>query len=370
VTRTPGGSLRVALVCVSDVYGGAEIYIQRVSDALQERGHRVLLVGRVHGYSGDQIDPGFGPKWTRRHALTGIVRVPAERVRLSRALAAFGPDIVHMQFKREQVAFTRPASRWAPVVWTEHGRLDDRTLPGPLRALYARSASRIEAVTVVSRAIAEDLRGVTPAPRIEVIENAADVARLRVADAPGRAAARSRLGIAAGAPVLAWVGRMHPAKRPELAVAIGRSGPATVLMAGAGPILDEVRRLAAGSQRVRVLGHLDDVSDVLHAADAFLFTSGIEAREGVPTTSMLEAASAGLPIVASRESGDPSSVQEAGGVLVAPGAAIAEWVAAVDHAVGEPDRRERARRWAEEHSLASWSGKIDDFFRSAAHIRA
>jgi glycosyltransferase involved in cell wall biosynthesis len=365
-----GRALRVALVCVSDVYGGAEIYIHRVSKALQEQGHRVLLVGRVPGYSGDQIDPGFGPKWTRRNALAGMVRVPAERARLSRALAAFGPDVVHMQFKREQVAFTRPAAQWAPVVWTEHGRLDDRTLPGPMRALYARSASRIEAVTVVSRAIAEDLRKVAPAPRIEVIENAADVARLRVADVSERAAARSRLGVAADVTVLAWVGRMHSAKRPEIAVAVGKATSAIVLMAGAGPMLGDIRRLAAATERVRVLGHLDDVSDVLHAADAFLFTSGIEAREGVPTTSMLEAASAGLPIVASRELGGATSVQQAGGMLVAPGADIAEWVAAVDHAVGEPDRREGARRWAEEHSLASWSGRIDEFFRSASRSRA
>ncbi len=138
-----------------------------------------------------------------------------------------------------------------------------------------------------------------------------------------RAARRAALGFARFT-VLA-LSRLVPIKGLDDAVrALARVPEGELVVAGAGPDRERLSSLArTSSARVRFEGHVafERKSALLHAADAFVLPSVLEAggrREGIPTA-LLEAMSAGLPIVATRTGGIPDLVRDGReGILVPP----------------------------------------------------
>ena len=91
----------------------------------------------------------------------------------------------------------------------------------------------------------------------------------------------------------------------------------TVVAAGAGPLLDEARRRAAASGlegRLRLLGHRDDVGALMAASDGFVLASRFE---GLPVA-LMEATTAGLPVVATAVGGIPEALTGGAGELLVP----------------------------------------------------
>jgi glycosyltransferase involved in cell wall biosynthesis len=107
----------------------------------------------------------------------------------------------------------------------------------------------------------------------------------------------------AGAPVVLWVGRLMPRKAPLLALQafaeLRRSGPARLVMAGDGPLTEQVRtavqRLGLHDD-VQLLGRVafSDMRALYDSASVFLFTS-LRDSSG---SQFLEALGRGLPAVA------------------------------------------------------------------------
>ncbi|MCK5642333.1 MAG: glycosyltransferase [Gammaproteobacteria bacterium] len=126
-----------------------------------------------------------------------------------------------------------------------------------------------------------------------------DVASLNGCD---RATVRKQLGLRG--PVALWLGRMVPVKCPGRVIELARALPeVTVLIAGAGPLEDELRRAAAPlGDRVRFFGWVGSRTraELLAAADALVIPSTVleDGRsEGQPVVAR-EALAAGLPVVA------------------------------------------------------------------------
>jgi glycosyltransferase involved in cell wall biosynthesis len=226
---------------------------------------------------------------------------PATIVRLQRLIRLGHFDVVHTHLYRACVQ-GRFAARLAgvrPVVATAHHlsarSVEDRPASGRVRALYLAGERAGRATIAVTPAVAAQLRawGV-PDARITVIPKAVDAAEFRF-DPALRAAARARLEIADGVPVVGGVGRLeHGEGFDRLIRAVGELPGVTLLLVGDGPARVALQRLAVIeglADRVRFAGSVDHVREMLCAMDVFASPAGPDTAGLV----VLEALAAGLP---------------------------------------------------------------------------
>ena len=190
------------------------------------------------------------------------------------------------------------------------GRSDEwrQVLARRIDSLTARFAcDHLHAVTPgVAAGVVREL-GVRP-ERVSVVQRGRDGAALGVVSAERRAAARRRIGVAEGAPMLIAAGRHYPAKNHVLVVEVAgrlqRTRPDLVLaIAGAdGPETEAIERVRAATphpEQILLLGHRDDVADLIAAADVFVSPSLTEGAAGA----VLEAFAIGTPVVATEAAG-------------------------------------------------------------------
>ncbi|MCL6543977.1 MAG: glycosyltransferase [Bryobacteraceae bacterium] len=229
-----------------------------------------------------------------------------------------------------------------------------------------RAAAR---VVTVCRPFAQDLeRHGLPSARIRIQHMPVSPVDVR----PDQASElRRHLGIAAGERVVLTVGRLSQEKGHADALRVFRllrdrmpAQPLRLLIVGDGP---ERRRLGALADRLGLAhdvifaGHQDQIASYYAAADVFLLASH---SEGSPNV-LLEAMSAGLPVVATRVGGVPELAEDGVEALLAGRGNHEALADAVLRVFTKPDLRSRlienGRRKAAGHS-PEW------FYRSMMRI--
>jgi len=284
-------------------------------------------------------------------------------VRQMDRLAAFmrrvRPDVVNPHLFRS-TAIAAPLARATGVrgvVETYHGR--EAWRHGALRGrffadrLVARFVTRVIAV---SRGAADFLvHGKRyPAQKIVVIPNGRDLTRFT----PGRHrdAVRKELGVDRDAPVVGVVGRLETQKGHVYLLDawsdVVRTHPdARLLVVGAGSLHEALvtrARSRGVAESVLFTGFRADVPRILDAVDVLALPS---LHEGMPLT-VIEAAAAGRPVVATAVDGTPEVVLHGRTGYLVPPADPAELARALLAVLGDPDLASRmgreAYRWARE----------------------
>lgn len=246
-------------------------------------------------------------------------------VRLARTLRRFRPDVVnvHDYSSLPYVAIAASIGSRCPIVFTAHGLLYQGFEKLRRRErFFSRWVSALVAVSEPVRARHTaylDWRGKThiiPNGVPDIVQSPAD-----------RRAVRQELGIAESEFVFLAVGNARPEKAFEDLIAAaahlqangGTSRTFSVLIAG--QVVDDdygrqLRRISetSGVPGLRLLGYRSDVHRLYSAADAFVISSR---SEGLPMV-LLEAMTAGLPVIATRVGGIPSAVPPECGRLVDP----------------------------------------------------
>jgi glycosyltransferase involved in cell wall biosynthesis len=222
---------------------------------------------------------------------------------LVRAMREFRPHIVHTHTAKAGVlgrAAVKASGVGSASVHTFHGHLlHGYFSPAKTKAvigierLLARSTDRLVAVGAQVR---DDLlaAGIGRADQYAIIPPG-----LELPSALSQQEARKTLGIRSDAPTVAFIGRLTSIKRPDRFVEIVRRvaqayPDVQFIVAGEGDESGVVRK-AAESLPITALGWRSDVENILAASDAVLLTSD---NEGTPL-SLIQAAMAGLPVVAS-----------------------------------------------------------------------
>ena len=265
-------------------------------------------------------------------------------------------------------AVTRPLSR-VPVLIA--GR---RSLSGHKArfGLVDRSVDEVarrwsDAIVANSQAVAVDVarhERIDPS-RIRVIHNGV------VIPPPGDPAERARLraawGVADGECVVGCVGTFKPGKGQALLVdamdAVRRRVPGTWLVfAGDGPERAAVERQAAGLglDRITFLGNVPDARQIYAGFDILASASD---AEGLPNA-VLEAAAAGLPVVATDAGGTREIVADGVSGLLVPIGDRNGLVAAISRVLEDQDLASRLGRAARDHVATAFG--LDRFVRETA----
>jgi glycosyltransferase involved in cell wall biosynthesis len=343
----------------------------------------------------------------RRHRAIALplfaLEMRRRRRQLLELIASYGVDVVQtrglgtLDFLVASLAFARPwyrrFSRHAPlsqrvkVWWTientrfmvraEHLGRHEQWMLGAKRAAhrlcYRAGARLVDGIIVVSDETETSFRESVGyrGHKLHVVENAADIERFDVTD-DGGVDVRAELGLGADHHVMTMVGTFKQQKGHTFLIAALREVAAEhpdlrVLLVGDGELLPSIEReaAAAGVTCVQFLGSRRDVDRLLAASDSFVLPS---LWEGLPVA-LVEAAAAGLPVIATDVSGSREVVVHGTtGLLVPPGdvGALAD---AIDALLADPRRAAAMgdagrRRVRERFSAAGQAEQLAALFRT------
>jgi glycosyltransferase involved in cell wall biosynthesis len=299
--------MRVTYVMHTSAWGGAETYVARLLQALEQRMTPVVVV------------PPQAPQRLRDALPSGVEVRTVDSVgrkgdfgplaRLVTAVRATRPDLVHVnQATPANNRYGLLAARLsgAPSVSTVHSPEPARSRPQQtLLPLLFRAVRTVIAVSDEIRDLLVDTVRV-PASRIRVVPNGVPLlqrpsARADGGEAPPVAGSLGRLVREKGFDVLLEALELVARDRPGIRLRLGGEGPERAAL--------EAR---ARDLPVSLLGEVTDTASFLAGLDVFCLSSR---REGLPLA-LLEAMALGVPCVAT----DVGQVRAALGhaVLVVP----------------------------------------------------
>jgi glycosyltransferase involved in cell wall biosynthesis len=300
---------------------------------------------------------------------------------LVRWMRSYRPDIVHthtakagMLGRLAAVLALRPRPR---IVHTYHGHVLEGYF-GPVRNWIYRTLERLlgrasDVLIGVSSATVDDLvrLGVAPREKFRVVPIGLELDRFAEPPPDAREHFRAEAGVTDDEVLLTWVGRLVPIKRVDVALrALAHAreqGPAVRLaIVGDGELRPELESLAselAVSDTAVFLGYRDDMVAVTAGSDVALLTS---ANEGTPV-SLIEAAAAGRPAVATAVGGVRDVVTPESGML-APAGDAAGLGKAIAELAASRERRVAMGAAAQTHVLGRFSvarllSDIDTLYR-------
>ncbi len=238
--------------------------------------------------------------------------------------------------------------------------------------ILSRFARKVIAVSEAVKKSLVEFVGLDP-KKVLVIHNG--IPGMRPQDPRTKALSREKLGLKKSDFVIGHVGRLVRFKGQRLIVDAaarcrGEYPDFKWLIAGDGPEREglefEIKKFDL-EDTVRLLGPRDDIEELLHAMDVFVNPSVV--KEGLPLA-LIEASSAGLPLVATDVGGNSEVVEdEVNGFIVLP--QETEKIAGhIRYLYENPAQRERMaassrRIWNEKFRLEDMIRKIKAIYEDA-----
>lgn len=363
--------MKIAHVLAPAHAGGLERVVHALAIGQQRLGHHVVAVAVVEAWTDEHP---FAAPLARANIEIRPIVVPARAYRrewseLGRVLRELAPDVVHTHgYHTDVIAGALARRAGIAAVSTSHG-----FTRGPWRNRVYESIDRFalrnfDAVAAVSRPLADELtRSGVPADRIDVVPNAWS----QVSTPLDRAEARRAMGIDPDRLTIGWVGRMTHEKGLDIFVdALGQVGDLAmgVCIMGDGPErAAQTTRASALSigDRVHWAGLVREAGRYFLGLDALVLSSR---TEGVPMV-ILEAMSAGVPLVAPAVGGIPDVLTEREALLVPPERpdALAAAIRSVveDRAAATARARAASERLARDFAEGPWLGNYDRLYDKA-----
>jgi glycosyltransferase involved in cell wall biosynthesis len=288
--------MRIAAHNGARIYGGAERATVRLLRGLSDRGHDVILYCNDDLVASEARAKGVNAMLS---PIGGDIAIP-HALRLAASLRRFDPGaFIIGTFKKLFLASLGAKLASVPRVVARIGLESDTPRSAKYRVALRRwvdgaavNAERMIAPFASLEGFGQD--------KVKLIHNG-----VRAPMPTGeKGALRRQLGIAPDAFVVGTVGRLVSQKRIDRLVEAMALVDASVncIIAGDGDQRDSIAAQIASlglGRRVHLLGHRDDVGNVLRSLDLYVVSSD---REGL-SNSMLEAMATGLPLVTTPVSG-------------------------------------------------------------------
>jgi glycosyltransferase involved in cell wall biosynthesis len=303
-----------------------------------------------------------------RRGYVSEIRAIRHRVRELR------PDVLHCHAYRGDVLGRLAAVGLDPaLVATQHGFTGGGLKNRCYEWLDRMALRRFDAVIAVSAQLEARLkRSGVPAEKLNLVQNA--FLPLPLID---RSEALARLGLDPSRVTIGWIGRVEREKGPDVfveALALLQTGGIQAAIVGDGR---EREKLASTSRRlgighvVRFTGSIPDAGELLAAFDLVVLSSR---TEGLPI-SLLEAMSAGVPVVATAVGEVPTATADGRFAQLVPAEDPAALAVAIDSVLADREQaKDTARQAAEwvgqQFGTDAWLDRIEDTYRRALRQRA
>jgi glycosyltransferase involved in cell wall biosynthesis len=344
IGRTPGGSLeRILFIRRSAAFGGIEVLLLDWLERIDYGKYSVAVASTMDCYSAKLRGAGLPVAYTTL-TLPVMGSFPEIYRNWYRDIRKISPDkVVYLEGRVDEIPFPAVLAGYVAtggdVYMTEHlawPEPPERTrsthygfIPG-LGLWWFKLMWGVRLRSLLSRrvlAVSEGVRDTLlqygyPENKIAIAYHGVDVERFSPSPETRREW-RRRHGIPETAVVVASTARLAREKGMDRLIRAfnrlaGERSDLWLLMAGDGPLREELERsvdATAARERVRFLGLVDDVSEILQASDLFVLPSD---REGL-SVSLTEAMATGLICIATNVSGSKEVLREGeSGFLVEP----------------------------------------------------
>lgn len=340
------------LVLVSSLQPrGAERVTVSLLARLREQGYDVPLTTLTRRQDGPLAAEAAARAVERLDLCSHRLLDPSALIRLIRLLRRRRIEVVHAHGQDASIlAATACAIERIPLIVTRHV-LEEPTETWRLAcraSLALRAIQRSDRVVAVSKAVARRLvRDVKLSRPPEVVLNGIDPSFFDLGSRDSGLELRKSLGLGSG-PVILSVAALAEGKGHDVLLAAaevlhGRFGELTVVLAGGGPLEDELRaRAAQTGVAVRVLGHREDIPQLMSMADLVCQASQSEALP----TALMEAGAIGRPVVATRVGGTEEVVDDQQTGLLVPAGDPEALAKAMECLLRDPERAARMGRLA------------------------
>ena len=375
-----GRALRIAQVVTlfspEGAYGGPTRVAANQAKALMERGHEVTLFGGARGF--DRLPEMYDGVPARLFPVAHLVPGSGFAGLFSPGLAGYLTrhardfDVIHVHMARDLV--TLPAAliargRGVPFVAQTHGMIDasSKLLAKPLDRLLTRPLlNSAERVLYLTPREAADVRSV------------AGTADLRLEMLPNGVPAAEPLPLTTREPLdVLFLARLHERKRPRVfleAAGLLAERFANVTFSIIGPdegeeagVRNIAQKLDPTGQRIRVEGPLQphETLERMRQSSIYVLPS---ANEPFPM-SVLEAMSAGIPVVINDDCGLSDAVQTGDAGIVTDGSATSV-ADAISSLLSDEGRRNEmggnARKLVEDSfSMEAVTERLEEIYQAA-----
>jgi len=309
--------------------GGVPISIYRLKTGLKELGNKVIIFAPDYGENDkDETNDVYRIRSLfHYHKFRDFPVANIFSGKIYKRLRNFNPDIIHVHhpFWMGRKGYYMAKKMNVPLVYTYHTRLEMYAhyvpLPGALfrniisHYMVKRFANRCDGVVVPTYSAEEYLRAVGVKTHITVLPTGIDIKKFASIDKSKAEEVRSRF-VSADEYLLATVSRLGKEKNLDFlldTIAFVKERAAfgfKLIIVGEGPYRNELEKKIDKlnlRKTVFLTGSVDpdDIWYYYSAADLFVFASKSETQGMV----ILEAMSAGLPVLSVRSSGIDDVIQ-------------------------------------------------------------
>jgi glycosyltransferase involved in cell wall biosynthesis len=312
--------------------GGSEQSTVEIVQALARAGAKAL-VATEGGRLATAVTQAGGEIISLPMASKNPFTILANARRLAEIVEARNVTLLHARSRAPAwSAFFAARRTKRPFVTTYHGSYSSRV---PLKTLYSSVMARGDRVIANSRYTSDLIaaRHHVPQDRMRVIYRGIDVAQfIPQAIAPARLdALRTAWGVREGQPIVlqaarltSWKGQAHTIEAARRMQAADQLGDAVFILAGGAPghegyrdTLDAQIRQCGLSDRVRLVGHCDDISAAFSLASVAVVAS---TRAETFGRTSIESQAAGCPVIVTDIGAAPENV------VAAPAEDFTGWV--------------------------------------------
>lgn len=336
--------------------GGPAIQALLLTRRLRDRYPTVLAAGRAPAHEGELTDP----ELTVQHVPLVRELSPLNDLRAVKAvrhlLRSSGSELIHTHMAKAGFVGRIAAGRAGNIktVHTFHGHVLEGYFSRPIQRSFVFTerwlAARTDALIAVSTEVRDSLLdlGIGTPDRFHVIPLGFDLSKFLEVSSP-KGVLRKEMGLSPDVPIVGVVSRLAAIKdHASLLLAIAQTPEVHLAVMGDGELRSELQELTVNlgiEQRVHFLGWRKDVAGCLSDCSVVALTSR---NEGTPV-SLIEAAAAARPVVATDVGGVRSVVQEGRTGWLVPAGDVAAISASIARLLNDPHMREEFGRAGREH---------------------